>query len=116
MNDLLLDPLTHDLDVSSLDLVIVKGADRVRQNIDIKLKLWQQEWFLDTEFGTPWLEEVLGKRISLAGALAATRASIMEVADVNSITSFNYSFNRQSRQFDYNFEAATSLGLIRMSV
>lgn len=116
MNDLLLDPLTHDLDTSSLDLVVVKGAERVRQNIDIKLKFWRGEWFLDTEAGTPYLEDILGKRVSLAGAIAAVRASILEVADVNGLPSFSYTFNRQTRQFDYNFEAATSLGLIRMSV
>jgi hypothetical protein len=114
MNDLYLDPLTHDLDVSNLGLAIVQGADAVRQNILIKLRFWRGEWFLDTEAGTPYLEDILGKSISLAGALAAIRASILEVADVNALTSFNYSFNRQTRTMDYNFTASTPFGLVEV--
>ncbi len=115
MDDLLLDPLTHDLDTSRFDLQVVQGADRVRQNIDIKLKLWVGEWFLDTEFGTPYLEDILGKRLTLGGALAALRASILEVNDVSAINNFQYSFNRQARAMTFNFEAQTPYGLIRVT-
>lgn len=110
MNDLLLDPLTHDIDTRSLGMQVVSGSAAVLQNIRIKLKLWTGEWFLDTEAGTPYLEDILGKRISLAGALAAIRASILEVDGVSAITRFEYQFNRQTRQLDYEFEASTSYG------
>ena len=115
MNDFLLDS-DGDLDTSNLGLAIVRGADRVRQNIQIKLRLWTGEWFLDTEAGTPYLSDILGKRISLGGALAAIRASIMEVDSVNGITSFSYTFNRQTRVLNYTFEAATDFGLIEVSL
>lgn len=115
MNDLLLND-AHDLDLTAQDLQIVQGADRVRQNILIKLRLWSGEWFLDTEFGTPYLEDILGKRISLGGAIAAIRAAILEVDAVDAIPEFNYSFNRKSRTLNYNFTASTSFGLIRVIV
>jgi len=115
MNDLLLDA-NHDLDTSSLGLAIARGADRVRQNIDIKLKLFTGEWFLDTEAGTPYLEDILGKRISLAGALAAVRASILEVDSVSAVTNFTYTFNRQTRVLNYTFEASTPFGIIEVSL
>lgn len=60
MNDIYIDAKTHDLVIENNDLVIIAHADRVRQQIDIKLKLWQGEWFLDTEFGTPYLSQILG--------------------------------------------------------
>jgi len=115
MNDLYLDPVTHDLDVSNFDLRIVTGADRVRQGILIKLRLFRGEWFMDTEAGTPWLEDILGKRISLAGAIAAIRASVLEVDGVDAITEFSYSFDRAQRRLIYNFTAATPYGLIEVS-
>ena len=115
MNDLLLDN-SHDLDLTSQGLQIVQGADRVRQNILIKLRLWVGEWFLDTEYGTPYLEDILGKRISLGGSIAAIRASILEVDGVDAITEFNYSFNRKTRTLDYNFVASTPFGLVRVTV
>jgi len=115
MNDLLLDD-KHDLDTSNLGLAIVRGAERVKQNIKIKLKLWTGEWFLDTEAGTPYLEDVLGKRVSLAGALAAIRASILEVDSVNGISNFSYAFDRKTRVLNYTFEASTPFGLIEVSL
>lgn len=111
MNDLMLGD-DGDLLVSGLDLSIIRGADAVRQNIQIKLKLWVSEWFLDTEFGTPYLESILGKQISLNAAVAALKQSILEVSDVNAITDFSYSFVRQTRSLAVNFTASTPFGLI----
>ena len=115
MNDLELDPITNDLLITGLDLSVIKGADRVRQNVLVKLKLWAGEWFLDTEFGTPYIEQVLGKQISLAGAVAALKKSILEVNDVDRITSFKYSFDRVARSLSVDFECATKYGLIRIT-
>lgn len=115
MNDLRLDPITHDLDLSGFDLHIIEGADRVRQGIITKLRLFTGEWFLDTEAGTPYLEQILGKRISLAGSIAAIRASILEVDGVDAITEFSYTFDRAQRRLTYNFTATTPYGLIEVS-
>lgn len=111
MNDLMLSD-DGDLLVSGLDLSIIKGADAVRQNILIKLNLWSGEWFLDTEFGTPYLTSILGKQISLNAAVAALKQSILEVSDVNAITDFTYNFSRQSRALTVSFNASTPFGII----
>lgn len=115
MNDLALDTVTHDLLITGLDLSVIKGADRVRQNVLVKLRLWSGEWFLDTEFGTPYIERILGKQVSLSGAVAALKRSILEVNDVDRITSFSYSFNRSSRSLSVDFECSTKYGLIRVT-
>jgi len=115
MNDLALDTVTHDLLITGLDLSVIKGADRVRQNVLIKLRLWQSEWFLDTEFGTPYIDQILGKQVSLGGAVAALKKSILEVNDVASITSFSYEFSRQTRSLTVYFVCSTPYGLIRVT-
>jgi len=108
--DIALDKITHDLVLVDNDLVMLDGAERVRQNLAIKLKLWSGEWFLDTEFGTPYLTEILGKQISLAGAVAALKKSISDVDGVQSITRFEFDFNRSSRNLDVNFDVQTPYG------
>lgn len=113
-NDLLLDD-SHDLRIINGDLVIVEGAERVRQNLEIKLKLFRGEWFLDTEFGTPYLQSILGKQITLSGAIAAIRESIMEVADVIQITEFTYNFLRSERRLVVDFTCETNYGLVTVS-
>jgi len=112
MIDLALDPLTHDLYLTNNDLVLLDGAERVRQHLAIKLKLWQGEWFMDTEFGTPYTAEILGKQISLAGSVAALKASIMAVDGVQSITRFTFDFNRSARALNVEFDVKTPYGLI----
>ena len=82
------------------------------KNIAPERELWRGEWFLDTEFGTPYLDGVLGKQLSLSGAVAALKQSILEVNDVNAITNFTYQFNRQTRQLDVQFECQTNQGLV----
>lgn len=114
-NDLYLDPLTGDLAIYGLNLSIVSGAERVRQQLYVKLKLFTNEWFFDTEFGTPYLDGILGKQITLNGAVAALKTSILEVNDVDSITRFEYTFNRQSRSLDVDFDCSTPFGIIRIT-
>jgi hypothetical protein len=115
MNDLYLDPIAGDVSIKDFSVRIVAGAERVRQQLDIKLKLWSGEWFLDTEFGTPYLEGVLGKQISLNGAVAAIKKSIMEVADVDRITDFRYNFDRRARVLTVNFDCHTPYGIIKVA-
>lgn len=113
MNDLELDPNTGDLKISNQGAGIVMGAARVRQNLEVKLRLWAGEWFLDTEFGTPYLDGVLGKQVSLNASIASIKKSILEVADVDRITDFSYAFNRATRTLSVSFECHTPYGLIR---
>lgn len=112
MIDLALDVTTHDLIVKNNDLVFYDGAERVRQHLSIKLRLWRGEWFLDDTFGTPYLTDILGKQISLAGSIAALKTSILEVDGVESITRFEYVFNRAERNLNVNFDVKTPYGII----
>lgn len=104
-----------DLDVSAGDLSLLDGAARVRQQIQIKLKLWRGEWFLDTEFGTPYLSAILGKQLTLSGALAAIRQSILEIDGVIALDAFTYNYDARARSLSVTFTARTSYGLVEVS-
>jgi len=110
--DIALDKVTHDLVLTNNDLVMLDGAERVRQHLAIKLKIWVGEWFMDTEFGTPYLSDILGKQVSLAGSVAALKKSISEVDGVQSITRFEFDFNRSSRSLNVDFDVQTPFGIV----
>jgi hypothetical protein len=99
-----------DLAIQNNDLIMIDGAERVRQHLQIKLRLWAGEWFLDTEFGTPYLTDILGKQISLGASVAALKKSILEVDGVQTITRFDYTFNRSARNLDVDFDVQTQYG------
>lgn len=106
----------NDLDIAGFDLVLIGGAEQIRQQLLIKLQLWTGEWFLDTEFGTPYLQSILGKQVTLSGALAAIRKSIFEVEGVQSLAEFGYTFSNSTRKLTVNFTAQTNEGLIEVTV
>ena len=114
MRDIALDT-NHDLLVTGIDLVLVDGAEQVRQQLLIKLKLWRGEWFLDTEFGTPYLQQILGKQLTMSGAIVALRKSILEVQGVTQITSFDYQFDRANRTIKVQFTVNTPYGIVEVS-
>lgn len=111
MIDLKLDK-EGDLALCANDLLWVEGAERVRQQLQIKLQLWQGEWFLNTAFGTPYLQHILGKPITVNGAIAALKISIAEVDGVEEIEQFHYDFDRPSRRLIVNFTVKTPYGLV----
>lgn len=104
-----------DLDVSTMDLTLIAGAEQVRQQLEIKLQLWTGEWFLDTEFGTPYMQKILGKQLTMSGAIVAIRKSIMEVKDVRQILEFVYQFDNENRRLRVAFSADTPYGIIEVT-
>lgn len=114
MIDIKLDS-NHDIFFKDFDLVLCAGAEQVRQQLEIKLKLWVGEWFLDTEFGTPYLQSILGKQLTLSGAIAAIKKSILEVSGVTQIIEFNFDFDNINRKLNVTFSAETDFGLIEVT-
>lgn len=104
----------HDLDLSSLDITLVDKAEQVRQQLLIKLRLFTGEWFLDTEFGTPYLQSILGKQLTLSASIAALRKSILEVEGVTNIAELTYDFSAQNRRLSVNFTVDTPYGQVEV--
>lgn len=94
------------------DLIWLMGAERVRQQIEFRLSLWRGTWFLDENFGTPYLQQILGKALSLDAVIAAFRSEIMAVNGVLSITRFDYQFDRRERRLSIDLECSTDYGII----
>lgn len=103
-------------DFSGGNIQFVDGAERVRQQLELRLSLWRGEWFLDSEFGTPYQQSILGKALTLEGALAAIRAEILKVEGVQTITSFDYDYDRKSRKLSVNFDCSTNYGKVTYGI
>lgn len=105
---------------STGDFVFVRGAERVRQQLEFTLSLWRGEWFLDTDFGTPYRGDILGKlganRLTLDAAIASLRTQILSVDGVESILSLTYQFNQRERILSVQVDVSTPYGIVKYSI
>jgi hypothetical protein len=102
-----------DLTLTSGDFVFVDEALRVAQAIETTLRALRGEWFLDTAFGTPYFQNILGKRMVTKDEFdAIIKAQVIGVDDVNRILNYASEFNRRSRDYAVSFTADTTFGPI----
>lgn len=95
-----LDPATNDLHFDGGNLVVVRGAAAVGQHVRQRLKTFEEEWFLDTTAGVPWLAQIMGREYDPALAEAVVKAEILDTHAVTEITSFSVGFNRGARNLE----------------
>lgn len=96
------------------DIIIIDGAEAVRQKLELSLTLWYGEWFLDTEKGMPYLTDVLGKQMLLTSVIAVIKMKIMEVEGITKIEKFLYEFDRKNRKLNIDFSVLTEYGIIEV--
>lgn len=79
------------------NLAMVFNAEAVGQHVRQRLGTFENEWFLDTSAGLPWLKDVFGKAYDPAIAEALVKAEILDTDAVTEITSFSVAFDRGTR-------------------
>lgn len=110
---LAVDPASNDVYLA-LDgnLATVHDAHAVGQHVRQRLMTHRGEWFLDTEAGVPWLDQLLGRAYDSALAEAVVKAEILDTDGVEEITSFSVRFFREPRNLDiHSVEVLTEYDL-----
>lgn len=97
--DLKLDS-TNDLIIAEGDLTLTTTrTEMAAQTLGITLKTFKGEWFLNTNFGTPYLQEIIGvarKKETVDRIFLSQIANNRFVDNINSYTS---SFDRDERYY-----------------
>lgn len=79
------------------NLALARDTLAVGQHARQRLKHFSGEWFLDTEAGVTWLDDVLGFQHDPALAEALIKAEILDTDGVTEISDFSVSFSRDTR-------------------
>lgn len=97
-------PLTLS-DRETLNKAVVRDMpDTVAQRLAIRLRTFLSEWFMDTEYGTPYFQEILGKKNLRKSYIdSIMRSEIMKESGVKEIGDF-YSDLSPSRVYSLNFK------------
>ena len=81
----------------------------VSQSVITRLRLWENEWFLDIVEGMPYLGGVMGK-YTLEDVDSIIKERIINTEGVVEITSYESSFNPDLRKFSVSVTISTLYG------
>ena len=109
--DILLDSITHDIFVDNKDLVISpETADAVTQRLKIKLLFFKGEWWLNTDFGTPYYQNIFVKGVTQFKIDTIFKGQILDTQGVVSLISFESVYNPAARTYNLKFSCRSTTG------
>lgn len=112
MVDIALRANDHDILIKDGDFLLIDNAERVAQQIKVKLLTFLGEWFLDTTWGVPYLEYILVKQPNQELIKQILSEQILSVDDVKSLNALELDYQVKVRTLIINYEVSTEYGLI----
>ncbi|HRL23138.1 MAG TPA: hypothetical protein PLG97_13970, partial [Alcaligenes sp.] len=89
----------HDLAVGpDQDLMLVGGAQRIRQQITVTLLTFLGEWFLDQSWGMPYFEKIMVKAPSRVEIENLVRAKVRDVPGVKAVPAVDIQIDALARR------------------
>lgn len=100
------------------DLIFVNGEcpttgdliDVVTQRLYIRLRTFFGEWFLNVQYGVPWLEGILGQKVPKSRVDMILQEQILSETGVKQITEFNSTLDNLSRVYTCSFRVMIESG------
>lgn len=114
MLDLKLDS-DRDIFVTDYDLTLVAGAEEVAQKTGVYLRLFRGEWYIDENDGMPYYQDILTSAPKLSIVEAVFRAAILSREQIESLSSFELTYDNSLRKLDVDFTAVSSEGDVEVS-
>jgi hypothetical protein len=78
-------------------LAFVTGAKAVGEHARQRLMTYRNEWFLDTNAGMTWLDEIMAEKYNPALTEALVKAELINTDGVKDMVSFSVRFDRATR-------------------
>lgn len=112
MKDIQLDQVSHDIETTENDLVLIDELEAIKQNLKIRLWFFFSEWFLDTSLGLRYFEDILVKGPNLPKVESLIKATILQTENVNQLLSFGLTYSATGRMTNIEFMVDTAFGIV----
>lgn len=112
MSDIKLDPLTGDISLvgGTFTLTNDSTGESLAQKIQIALRLFQGEWFVNAADGVPYFQQIFEFKNSKTLADAILRKYILDIPGVQSISYFQSTLDKPRRIYKLTFECTGTDG------
>jgi len=105
MIDFALDKKSHDLIFEDFDFQVFDEIPQIMQNLNIRLRFFLGEWFLNILEGVPYYEAFFIKNPNLIFADAYLKNEILTTRGIVELTEFETSFDAKKRIYKVKFSA-----------
>ncbi len=103
----------NDLIIERGELKRVEDAAEAIQHVRTRLLFYFEEWFLDLQAGTPYLQQIFTKPTNLANIESIFKSRILNTPEVERLLEFSMDYEGGSiRKLNVSFSAETSYGVI----
>ena len=89
-------------------------AEVVAQRLRIRLSTYLGEWFLNTEYGVPYWQRILGKKTTKTAVDRIFQEQILQERGVREIVSFSSTF--KNRQYEMSFRVRALDGAVTEAI
>lgn len=103
MIDIALDPVTGDLLIDNFDLQLVSDIDQIAQNLAIRLRFIEGEWYLDILAGIPYYQYFFIKNPNEIQMQSFLTNEIVSTNGITELKNYAMKFDGQQRVFTVNF-------------
>ena len=102
----------HDLDLTNAKLTLTddSNSESLAQRLKIRLAMFKGEWFLDTDFGIPYFQEIFVKGMTKDQLDAIFMAKIRATPSILALSSFSSTLVGASRAYQMQFTVTTTNG------
>lgn len=105
-----------DLMITNNSLTLTTGLEAIRQHLQVRFQMFLGEWFLDTEVGVPWFQEILGKPQSFTVVHELLKETVLETPGVLELLKFEFDYVASTRDITLNFQCLSTEGIIDFSL
>ena len=102
----------NDISFKNGSSFMVEDGAEVVQHIRSRLLFYKEEWFLDTDAGVPYFQEIFTKPFNLARTESTLKREILQTPGVEKLTQFSIDFNANTRKLTVTFSAETTFGTV----
>ena len=99
----------NDLYFTDRRLTIISGSNtdnEILQRIGVRLRFFKDEWYLDSEHGLPYFQDILGtKNIDINTIESLFKTQLLNIAGVKEITESLIDYDGVTRKLSYSFSA-----------
>jgi len=102
----------HDIDLTNGSPSLVTGRDAIAQHLNIALRFFLGEWFLDTSQGVPYFDRILVRGFNEADIQQIFRSEILKVDGITGVQSLEIDLDSEARTMTIDGRATSIDGEI----